>query len=211
MAGVEPLVGVGPGPIALASPAVEPGDRLRQRLAGAGREYLVAIADSSARDISQAPANEAPSRLIRDCSFGRDVRVGPFVNLYGCAIGDGSRVGPFVEIQSSVVIGAHCKIQSHAFICEGVTIGDGVFVGHGVMFVNDKHPRATNPDGSLQGSDDWELLRVEVSDGATIGSGAVILGGVRVGREAMVGAGAVVGRDVPDGATVLGVPARVRD
>ncbi|MEO7197315.1 MAG: acyltransferase [Solirubrobacterales bacterium] len=146
--------------------------------------------------------------MIRDCRFGADVTVHPFTNLYGCTIGAGSRIGTFVEIQAGAVVGSHCKIQSHTFICEGVTIGDGVFVGHGVMFINDKHPRARGDDGSLAGPGDWELLPITVGEGATIGSGAVILGGVRIGERAMVGAGAVVSADVAAETTVAGVPAR---
>lgn len=157
--------------------------------------------------MASEPANEAPFRLIADVSFGRDVVVHSFTNLYGCMIGDGTRVGTFVEIQRGAAIGARCKIQSHTFICDGVRIGDGVFVGHGVTFVNDKRPRATTPDGALQGEQDWKLLETVVEDGASIGSGAVILGGVRVGTGALVGAGAVVTRDVPPGATVAGGPA----
>ncbi len=131
-----------------------------------------------------------------------------FTNLYGCRIGDDTRIGTFVEIQRGAVIGARCKIQSHTFICDGITIGDGVFVGHGVMFVNDKRPAATAAAGGLQTEADWELMETVIEDGASIGSGAVILGGVRVGAGALVGAGAVVTRDVPAGATVAGVPAR---
>ena len=157
-----------------------------------------------------APANDAPHRLIRDVDFGRDVRVFSFVNLYGCRIGDRSTIGPFVEIQSGVAIGADTKVQSHTFICDGVRIGDGVFVGHGVMFTNDKTPRVLTPDGRPQTSDDWTLQAVTVEDGAAIGSGAVVVGPVRIGAGALVGAGAVVTRDVPAGATVAGVPARVR-
>lgn len=155
-----------------------------------------------------APANDAPFRIIRNCRFGEGAIVHAFANLYGCEIGEESRVGTFVEIQSDATIGPRCKIQSHSFICSGVTIGEGVFIGHGVMFVNDKRPRATNEAGELAGPDDWEQLAVTVGDGATIGSGAVLLGGVSVGAGAMVGAGAVVSRDVPQGATVAGVPAR---
>ena len=155
-----------------------------------------------------APANGASHRLIVDVTFGDDVRVGPFTNLYGCAIGTGTRVGPFVEIQRSVTVGERCKIQSHSFICSGVRIGNGVFVGHGVMFINDKHPRATTDLGTLQSDGDWEIVPTFVEDGASIGSGAVILAGVRVGEGALVGAGAVVTRDVPPGQTVAGVPAR---
>jgi acetyltransferase-like isoleucine patch superfamily enzyme len=136
------------------------------------------------------------------------VIVQSFTNLYGCEIGDGTRVGPFVEIQRGARIGALCKIQSHAFVCDGVRIGDRVFVGHGVMFVNDKRPRATNESGEFQSQDEWELLEILVEDGASIGSGALILGGVRIGSGALVGAGAVVTRDVPPGATIAGVPGR---
>jgi acetyltransferase-like isoleucine patch superfamily enzyme len=154
------------------------------------------------------PANDAPFRLLNDVSFGSDVTVHSFTNLYGCSIGDRSRIGTFVEIQRGAVVGADCKIQSHTFVCDGVRIGDGVFVGHGVMFVNDKTPRVLNAAGEPQGEEDWELLPVSVGDGAAIGSGAVILGGVTIGAGALVGAGAVVTHDVPAGATVAGVPAR---
>jgi UDP-2-acetamido-3-amino-2,3-dideoxy-glucuronate N-acetyltransferase len=157
-----------------------------------------------------APSNDAPHRLINDVEFGDDAIVYAFTNLYGCRIGDGTRIGTFVEVQRGAAIGARCKIQSHAFICDGVTIGDGVFVGHGVMFVNDKTPRAVNAAGELAGEEDWELLPVVVEDGATLGSGAVILGGVTIGAGALVGAGAVVTADVAPGAVVSGVPARAR-
>lgn len=130
------------------------------------------------------------------------------VNLYGCQIGDGSRIGPFVEIQKGVVVGRLCKIQSHSFICEAATIEEEVFIGHGVMFVNDKYPRAAK-EGRLQTDDDWTPLPILVKKGATIGSGAVIMGGVRIGARALVGAGAVVTKDVPDGAVAAGVPARI--
>jgi UDP-2-acetamido-3-amino-2,3-dideoxy-glucuronate N-acetyltransferase len=156
------------------------------------------------------PENDAPYRLINDVTFGDGVVVYPFTNLYGCRIGDGSRIGPFVEIQRGATVGARCKIQSHTFICDGVEIGDGVFVGHGVMFVNDKTPRATSEDGELAGGEQWTLLPVRVEDGATIGSGAIVLGGVTIGAEALVGAGAVVSRDVAAGEIVAGVPARPR-
>jgi UDP-2-acetamido-3-amino-2,3-dideoxy-glucuronate N-acetyltransferase len=154
------------------------------------------------------PANEAPNRRIADVEFGEDVRVQAFTNLYGCKVGSGSRIGPFVEIQRGVEIGAACKIQSHTFVCEGVTIGDRAFIGHGVMFVNDSHPRATNREGELQGPGDWELRETRIEDGASIGSGAVILSGVTVGADALVGAGAVVTRDVASGTVVAGNPAR---
>ena len=160
--------------------------------------------------MAAGPANEAPYRLISDVEFGEGVVVFSFTNLYGCRVGDQTRVGPFVEIQRGAVIGARCKIQSHTFICGGVEIGDDVFVGHGVMFINDKFPRATNEAGELAGEADWELLSVRVGRGASIGSGAVVLGGVQIGESALVGAGAVVTRDVEPGATVAGVPARTR-
>jgi acetyltransferase-like isoleucine patch superfamily enzyme len=154
------------------------------------------------------PANDAPSRLIANVDFGEGVHVQAFTNLYGCTIGSGSRIGPFVEMQAGVEVGAACKIQSHTFVCEGVTIGDRAFIGHGVMFVNDKRPRATNENGELQGPDDWEMSRTRVEDGASIGSGSVILGGVTIGAGALVGAGAVVTRDVAPDAVVAGNPAR---
>ena len=156
------------------------------------------------------PVNDAPYRLIHDVEFGENVVVYSFTNLYGCRIGDNTRVGPFVEVQRGAVIGANCKIQSHTFICDGVEIEDDVFVGHGVMFINDKFPRATRDDGSLQSEEDWTLLPVVVERGATLGSGAVVMGGVRIGARALVGAGAAVTRDVPPGETVVGVPARAR-
>ena len=158
--------------------------------------------------MSDAPANEAPYRMIRDVEFGTDVSVYSFTNLYGCRIGDGSRIGTFVEVQAGAAIGANCKVSSHTFVCEGVTIEDGVFVGHGVTFVNDKRPQATAADGALQTADDWEMLETVVEANASIGSGATILGGVRIGRGALIGAGAVVTRDVEPGATVVGNPAR---
>ena len=160
--------------------------------------------------MGSAPSNDAAHRLISDVSFGRDVTVYPFTNLYGCSIGDETSIGPFVEVQRDVVIGARCKIQSHTFICSGVEIGDEVFVGHGVLFINDKLPRATNPDGSLQTNSNWQLLRTVVERRASLGSGAIVLGGITIGAAAVVGAGAVVTRDVAAGLTVAGVPARVR-
>lgn len=154
------------------------------------------------------PANDAPYRLIDGVQFGENVLVHSFANLYGCRIGDNTRVGPFVEIQRGAVVGANCKVQSHSFVCDGVQIGDEVFVGHGVVFINDKLPRATTEAGGLQTESDWELLRTVVERRATLGSGAVILGGVRIGEGALVGAGAVVTRDVAPGETVVGNPAR---
>jgi acetyltransferase-like isoleucine patch superfamily enzyme len=145
---------------------------------------------------------------LNNVVLGRDVKIYSFVNAYDCEIGDESRVGAFVEIQKGARIGRRCKISSHTFICEGVTIEDNVFVGHGVMFTNDKFPRATNPDGSPQGDDDWQVLGTLVKRGASIGSNATIIAGVTIGENAMIGAGAVVTRDVADGETVAGVPAR---
>lgn len=154
------------------------------------------------------PAQDAPYRLLDDVDLGEGVMIHPFVNLYGCRIGDESVIGPFVEIQRDASLGKRCKVQSHTFVCSGVEIGDEVFVGHGVMFVNDKRPRATTDSGERPGPDDWTLLPVVVERRASIGSGALVLGGVRIGEGAMVGAGAVVTRDVPPGAVVAGVPAR---
>jgi UDP-2-acetamido-3-amino-2,3-dideoxy-glucuronate N-acetyltransferase len=159
--------------------------------------------------VATEPSNDAPWRLLDDVSFGTGVVVGAFTNLYGCEIGDETRIGPFVEIQRGARIGARCKVQSHTFVCEGVTVEDEVFVGHGVMFVNDKYPRATTGKGELQTGEDWELLEIVIERGASLGSGAVVLGGVRVGAGATVGAGAVVTRDVGPGAVVAGSPARV--
>ncbi|MFL5935879.1 MAG: acyltransferase [Gaiellaceae bacterium] len=158
--------------------------------------------------MSATPANEAPYRLIDDVEFGEDVTVFAFTNLYGCRIGSGTRIGPFVEIQRGAKIGARCKVQSHSFVCDGVVIEDEVFVGHGVMFINDKRPKATNDRGELAGPADWELVRTAVGRGATIGSNATIVGNVTIGEGALVGAGAVVTRDVAPGEIVAGSPAR---
>lgn len=147
-------------------------------------------------------------RIAPDVRLGRDVRVHAFVNLYGCEIGDETSIGTFVEIQKGVKIGARCKIQSHTFICEGVTLEDEVFVGHNVNFLNDRFPAATNPDGSRKTDADWRLERTWVKRRAAVGTGAVILPGVTIGAGAIVGAGAVVTKDVPDGTTVVGNPAR---
>jgi acetyltransferase-like isoleucine patch superfamily enzyme len=149
--------------------------------------------------------------IAEDVQLGDGVRIfhPNLVNLYGCRLGDETTVGPFVEIQRGVVIGARCKISSHTFICEGVTIEDEVFVGHGVMFTNDRYPRATSEDGRLQTSSDWAMVETRIKHGASLGSHATILAGVTVGVRALVGAGAVVTHDVPDYALVAGVPARV--
>jgi UDP-2-acetamido-3-amino-2,3-dideoxy-glucuronate N-acetyltransferase len=154
------------------------------------------------------PVNEAPYRCIVGVDFGENVVVQPFANLYGCEIGNHTRIGPFVEIQNGVRIGAYCKVQSHSFICTGVDIGDEVFVGHGVVFINDKYPRATTTTGSLQTGEDWELLETVVERRASLGSGAVVLGGIRIGEGAVVGAGSVVTQDVAPGVSIAGNPAR---
>lgn len=148
-------------------------------------------------------------RIAADVKLGVGVQLFGFVNLYGCEIGDETRIGTFVEIQKGARVGARCKISSHTFICEGVTIHDEVFVGHGVMFVNDRYPRAARSDGTLQTKDDWECLATIVESGASIGSGCTLLGGLTVGKGAMVGAGSVVTRDVAPFTTVAGNPARL--
>ena len=145
---------------------------------------------------------------LNDVKLGADVKIYSFVNAYGCEIGDESRIGAFVEIQKNVKIGSRCKVSSHTFLCEGVTIEDNVFIGHGVMFTNDKYPRATNADGSPQSEDDWSVVPITVKRGASIGSNATILAGVVIGQGAIVGAGAVVTKDVAPNTIVTGVPAR---
>lgn len=152
---------------------------------------------------------EATVRIAPDVRMGQGVRVYAFVNLYGCTIGDETRIGTFVEIQKNAVIGRRCKISSHTFVCEGVVIEDEAFIGHGVMFINDRDPRATNEDGSAQTEADWAVVPTRVGRRASIGSGAVIMCGVTIGEGALVGAGAVVTRDVPAGTVVVGNPARV--
>lgn len=147
-------------------------------------------------------------RVSADVKLGSGVKLHGFANLYGCEIGDETRIGTFVEVQKKAKIGARCKISSHTFICEGVTLEDGVFVGHGVTFVNDRRPRAVNDDGSLQTDSDWDCQTTLVRRGASIGSGATILGGVTIGENALVGAGSVVTRNVEPNTTVAGNPAR---
>jgi len=149
--------------------------------------------------------------IAKDVELGRDVRIfhPDLVNLYGCAIGDETRIGSFVEVQAGALIGARCKISSHTFICEGVTIEDEVFVGHGVMFTNDRFPAATTGSGTLKGPADWTVEPTRVCRRASIGSNATILPGVTIGEGAVIGAGAVVTRDVPARAVVAGVPARI--
>ena len=154
-------------------------------------------------------ADDPTQRIAPDVRLGRDVRLYAFVNLYGCEIGDESRIGTFVEIQKGVRIGRRVKVSSHTFICEGVTIEDECFIGHGVMFTNDRYPRAASPDGRPQTEADWPLIPTLVRRGASIGSNATILCGVTVGEGAIVGAGSVVTHDVPPGVIVAGTPARV--
>jgi len=141
--------------------------------------------------------------------LGQNVKLANFVNLYGCAVGDNTKVGAFVEIQKNSTVGKNCKISSHSFICEGVTIEDGVFIGHGVMFINDSFPRATKVDGQLQTEADWKVERTVIKQRASIGSGATILSNISVGENALVGAGSVVTKDVPANAVVAGNPARI--
>ena len=145
---------------------------------------------------------------VNDVWLGEGSRLAPFVNLYDCSIGVETRIGAFVEIQAGVNIGDRCKIGSHSFICSGVTIENNVFIGHGVMFCNDRHPRAVAPNGEVAEDEDWKLEPVHVCEGASIGTGAVILPGITIGKDAVVGAGAVVTHDVVEFTTVLGVPAR---
>ena len=148
-------------------------------------------------------------RIADDVKLGEDVSIASFVNLYGCSIDDGTRIGPFVEIQKKAFIGKRCKIQSHSFICEGVTIEDEVMVGHGVMFINDYFPAAVNSDGSMKGDEDWQCTTTLVKKRASIGSNATILCGITIGEGALVGAGAVVTKDVPPNSIVAGNPAKV--
>jgi len=141
--------------------------------------------------------------------LGKNVVLNDFINLYGCTIGDETKIGPFVEIQKNAFIGNNCKISSHTFICEGVTIEDGVFIGHGVMFINDKFPRATTQSGGLQTEDDWQVIPTIIKKGASIGSNATILCGITIGETAVIGAGSVVTKDVPANKTAAGNPAKV--
>ena len=148
-------------------------------------------------------------RISPDVKLGKDVKIFSFANLYGCEIGDETKIGTFVEIQKGASIGKKAKISSHSFICDGVTIEDEVFLGHGVKFINDKYPRSTNSDGSMQGEDDWELHPTLVQRRASVGSNATILSGVTIGQGAIVGAGSVVTKDVPPFTIVAGNPAKI--
>jgi acetyltransferase-like isoleucine patch superfamily enzyme len=147
--------------------------------------------------------------IAPDVKLGRNVKLSKFINLYGCSVGDDTKIGAFVEIQKNATVGNNCKISSHTFVCEGVTIEDGVFVGHSVAFINDAYPRSTTADGTLQTEADWKVERTVVRRGASIGSGATILCNVTIGENALVGAGSVVTKDVPANAIVAGNPARV--
>jgi acetyltransferase-like isoleucine patch superfamily enzyme len=149
------------------------------------------------------------NKNINNVKLGKDVKIFDFVNLYGCSIDDNTKIGTFVEIQKNATIGKNCKISTHTFICEGVHIEDNVFVGHNVTFINDKHPRAANPDGSMQTEADWQVVETFIKKGASIGSSSTILCGVTVGENAIVGAGAVVTKDVPPNTIAAGVPAKV--
>ncbi len=146
---------------------------------------------------------------INNVKMGENVKIFDFVNLYGCSIDDNSKIGTFVEIQKNASIGKNCKVSSHTFICEGVHIGDNVFVGHNVTFINDKYPRSTSENGELQTESDWSVVETFVNNGASIGSSSTILCGVTIGENAIVGAGAVVTKDVPANAVVAGVPAKL--
>jgi acetyltransferase-like isoleucine patch superfamily enzyme len=147
--------------------------------------------------------------IAPDVILGANVRLAKFINLYGCQIGDNTKIGTFVEIQKNAAVGKNCKISSHTFVCEGVTIEDEVFIGHGVMFINDMYPRATTTSGGLQTESDWKVQRTLIKRRASIGSGATILAGVTVGENALIGAGSVVTHDVPPNAIVAGNPARL--
>lgn len=174
--------------------------RKRTRRSLRGRKKVVAAI---------APVPVPHQQIAANVKLGRNVRIFGFTNLYGCEVGDDSKVGTFVEIQKGATVGRRCKISSHTFICEGVHIEDEVFVGHGVTFINDKLPRATNGDGALQSEADWKCVSTRVKKGASIGSGATLLCGITIGERAVVGAGSVVTRDVAAGAVVAGNPARV--
>lgn len=148
-------------------------------------------------------------KIAPDVKLGKDTKVYDFVNLYGCEIGDRTKIGTFVEIQKGAKIGADCKVSTHTFICEGVTVEDGVFVGHNVSFINDKYPRSTNPNGAMQTEADWAVVPTLVKKGASIGTSTTVLCGVTIGENAIVGAGSVVTKDVPPNCVVAGVPARL--
>jgi acetyltransferase-like isoleucine patch superfamily enzyme len=155
------------------------------------------------------PYKMSNKKIASNVVLGENVILNDFINLYGCKIDDNTKIGPFVEVQKNAFIGKRCKISSHTFICEGVTIEDDVFVGHGVMFINDKYPKATSESGELQTDDDWEVIPIVVKQGASIGSNATLLCGITVGSGSIIGAGSVVTRDVPENTIVAGNPARI--
>jgi acetyltransferase-like isoleucine patch superfamily enzyme len=157
----------------------------------------------------QVPSRDKYLSIAPSVKLGIDVKLAQFINLYGCEIGDGTKIGAFVEIQKNSTVGKNCKISSHTFVCEGVTIEDNVFIGHGVMFINDSYPRAANADGSLQTEADWKVENTRICQGASLGSGVTVLANVTVGEGALVGAGSVVTKDVPPHTLVAGNPARV--
>jgi len=152
---------------------------------------------------------DSARQVLVNVRVGQDVKIFNFVNAYGCTIDDGSKIGSFVEIQKGASIGKHCKISSHTFICEGVHIGNCVFVGHNVSFINDMLPRAANLDGSMQSEEDWNVIETHIEDGVSIGTSATILGGIRIGKNAMIGAGSVITKNVPEKAVVAGNPAKI--
>jgi len=152
---------------------------------------------------------DTPRQCIKNVQVGEAVKIYNFVNLYGCKIGAGTKIGTFVEIQRGAIVGKNCKISSHSFICEGVQLGDGVFVGHNVSFINDMYPRAINEDGSMQTDADWEMVETKIGNRVSIGTSATILGGVSIGENAIIGAGSVVTKDVPANAVVAGNPGKV--
>ncbi len=153
--------------------------------------------------------NESSTKKLVDVQVGKNVIINDFVNVYGCTIDDGTKIGPFVEIQKNVYIGKNCKISSHTFICEGVNIKNGVFVGHNVSFINDKFPFAVNQDFSLKTNSDWELMKTVVNDKVSIGTSSTILGGIQIGENSIIGAGSVVTKDVPANVIVAGNPAKI--
>jgi len=156
------------------------------------------------------PAMNEFCSIAADVKLGEGVKLSKFINLYGCEIGDNTKIGAFVEIQKNATVGKNCKVSSHSFICEGVTIEDNVFIGHGVTFINDSYPRATTADGQLQSEKDWRVERTLVKKGASIGSGTTVLSNVTIGENAIVGAGSVITKDVPANAIVVGNPAQVK-
>ena len=153
--------------------------------------------------------DESPGKSLKNVRIGKNVKIFNFVNAYECQIGDNTKIGAFVEIQKNVVIGSNCKISSHSFICEGVTIEDEVFIGHNVSFINDKYPRATSESGKLQTQDDWKVIETRVKKGASVGTGSTILAGITIGAGSLIGAGSVVTKDVPPKAIVTGNPSKI--